>query len=503
VKWSWVTIREYLFYLLIFSLPWQTRWIIRDPYLGGEVWEYGRISLYGWDILLVILVVINLPLLWQTIKNVKTQSADWRTKFKVDCHCEESRQAGRRGNLMAQFTRLLRFTRNDFFIIFLLLLLLSLTSILWSGDRLLAMVWSLRLLEGGLLWLLFLAIKPKLKYIFVSLVAAGVIQALWGIWQFLSQSTFANKWLGVAIHPLTQGGTSVVLTEAGRWLRAYAGQVHPNVLGGLLIVTCLVTVWLYFNRHREEGGKTDRRGDLWRLLRFARNDSFFLWLYIIQLVGLFFTFSRGAWLALFLTLGLWWWNNKRSVIARSEATTQSHQIATPLPPIEGSARNDSLGVIVIVTIFVFIILGSIYWQPTMGRIFGGSKLEQQSIEDRAGSVKESSSLLEQVWWKGTGMGNYTYVLSQHNPGLKAWYYQPVHNIFLLVLTELGVIGLLLFLWLLWVRLKIKPFLIHNSLFIIPIIIISLFDHYWWTVPSMFLLFWLIMAVGNPQKTNTP
>ena len=34
-------IRLYLFYLLIFALPWQMRWIIRDPYFGGEPWEYG------------------------------------------------------------------------------------------------------------------------------------------------------------------------------------------------------------------------------------------------------------------------------------------------------------------------------------------------------------------------------------------------------------------------------------------------------------------------------
>ena len=71
MDWSLVKIREYLFYLLIFTIPWQTRWIIRDPYLGGEVWEYGRISLYGWDILLVVLVVISVPLLWEEIKNVK------------------------------------------------------------------------------------------------------------------------------------------------------------------------------------------------------------------------------------------------------------------------------------------------------------------------------------------------------------------------------------------------------------------------------------------------
>ncbi len=412
---NWQKIHEYLFYLFIFSLPWQTRWIIRDPYLSGEAWEYGRISLYGWDILLVLLVIIN----WSSIVGLIKQWWVEEQKFKI----------------------------------YFLLLILSFLSVLWAGDKLLALVWSLRILEGGLLWLLFLAIKPKIKYIFVSLMAAGTVQAIWGIWQFLTQSTFANKWLGVAVHPLTQSGTSVVLTSVGGWLRAYAGQVHPNVLGGLLVITCLVTVWLCVDAkfNSSAGGK---------------NVKLFLIFYVVQITGLFFTFSRGAWLALFFMLGLWWLTDRQQKKYLFKA-----------------------GLLVL---FIFVILGIIYWQPTQGRVFGGSKLEQQSIEDRTGSVRESAGLLDQIWWKGTGIGNYTYVLSQNNPGFKAWYYQPVHNIFLLVLTELGIVGLILFLWLLTSAFLRKPFTISHWL-LAAVLITSVFDHYWWTIPSMFLLFWLLFA----------
>ncbi|MFH1867009.1 MAG: O-antigen ligase family protein [Patescibacteria group bacterium] len=471
---SIVKIREYLFYLLIFSLPWQTRWIIRDPSLGGEVWEYGRISLYGWDILLLVLAVISMPLLWQEIKNVKIKSQDVipakagiQTKQQTEFLDSDS-EAGMTNNVDNK-----RLVFGTLFYLYFGLLVLSFFSIYWSGDKVLALVWSLRLLEAGLMWLLVLAIKPKLKFIFTSLMAAGVIQALWAAWQFLTQSTFANKWLGVAIHPLTQGGTSVVLADGERWLRAYAGQVHPNVLGGLLVITCLATVWLYFNRHREEGGKTDRRGDLWGLFPAcrqagadARNDNYLLLLYIVQLAGLFFTFSRGAWLALFLTLGLWWFKNREQKKYLSRAG--------------------------IFSIIIFIILGTIYWQPTVGRILGGSRLEQQSIEQRAGSVGESASLLETSWWRGTGIGNYTVGLQQFDPSNPGYRYQPVHNIFLLILTELGIIGLLLFLWIWLTALLRKPFAIYHLL-LAAVFVTAMFDHYWWTVPSMFLLLWLIIA----------
>ncbi|MFH1111840.1 MAG: O-antigen ligase family protein [Patescibacteria group bacterium] len=504
MKWSWVTIREYLFYLLVFSLPWQTRWIIRDQQVGGQVWEYGRISLYGWDILLILLIVLSWPVVWQELK---------KFNFLLGVEDSELRSPSSTPNNPTPGTP---------FYLYLGLLVLSLLSLLWADDKLLALVWSLRLLEGGMLWLLVLALKPKLQNIFWSLAIAGSVQGLWGIWQFLTQSTFANKWLGVAIHPLTQGGTSVVLTSAGRWLRAYGGQVHPNVLGGLLVITCLATVWLYLNNKSEILVKISRNetnpksetnspasqdlaqrdksqtNSKHQIFKYLNSYSYsLLLLFTVQLIGLFFTFSRGAWLALFLTLGIWWWNNKRSVIARSEATKQSHQIAMPHPSVEGSARNDMPGLgVIIVTALVFIILGGIYWQPTMGRILSGSKLEQQSLEDRAGSVKESSSLLQTVWWHGTGVGNYTVALQKFDPGLPGWRYQPVHNIFLLILTELGIIGLLLFLWMLWELFNFKQFFIQDSLFLISILITLLVDHYWWTVPSMFLLFWLIVALNK-------
>ncbi|HLD86138.1 MAG TPA: hypothetical protein VJA28_01660, partial [Patescibacteria group bacterium] len=67
MRWSAEKIREYLFYLLVFLLPWQARYIFHDPQLFGETWEYGRLSLYGWDILLVVLVIWLWPRLKQEL----------------------------------------------------------------------------------------------------------------------------------------------------------------------------------------------------------------------------------------------------------------------------------------------------------------------------------------------------------------------------------------------------------------------------------------------------
>src|SRR3989338_3232173 len=49
---------EYGLYFLVFLLPLQTRWIIKPGELNNGPWEYGTYSLYGTDILLIIILAL-------------------------------------------------------------------------------------------------------------------------------------------------------------------------------------------------------------------------------------------------------------------------------------------------------------------------------------------------------------------------------------------------------------------------------------------------------------
>ena len=64
---------EYGLYLLVFLLPIQTRWIIK----AGELNEYGTISLYGTDILLIILAVLFIVAKFQILNKIQN------SKFKI------------------------------------------------------------------------------------------------------------------------------------------------------------------------------------------------------------------------------------------------------------------------------------------------------------------------------------------------------------------------------------------------------------------------------------
>lgn len=154
MTWSKEKISQYLFYLLVFLLPWQTRWIITDPPLFGGVWEYGRLSLYGWDIVLAVLAVLTAPQLWRECKLMLGRSPGFR--------------------------------------VFVLLAALAYLTGAWAAEPLLSTYWGLRLVEGGVLWLLVRVVRPRFSVVCWSLAAAGALQAAWGVAQFATQDTLQH-----------------------------------------------------------------------------------------------------------------------------------------------------------------------------------------------------------------------------------------------------------------------------------------------------------------------
>ena len=98
--------------------------------------------------------------------------------------------------------------------------------------------------------------------------------------------------------------------------------------------------------------------------------------------------------------------------------------------------------------------------------------------------------------------------------LESWQYQPVHNFYLLIAAEIGIIGLILFILFIFkvlkmAYLKVKSQIVsretiftrHINLctgFILSILLgflfIGSFDHYFWTIQQGQLTFWLILGL---------
>jgi hypothetical protein len=436
---------EYGLYLLVFLLPIQTRWIIKAGELNGGYSEYNTISLYGVDILLLALLLIF------TINKIKNKKSKIKNTIK---------------NL-----KLL----NSFYI-WLFIFFLSLTvlaSIFFAPNKILAVFSCFRFLLGiGLFWLIVSANYSKAKLLW-SLLAGASIQACLGIWQFITQTTFSSKWLGIAAHKAGELGTSVVETAGKdgigeRWLRAYGGLDHPNMLGGFLAVALLLLVILYINKKPEERVNPNKI--------FNFQTVFLFFCFFVFLPALFFSFSRAAWLG--LVAGLF---------VMIFFTVRQKNIA-------GLKR---MAEIMLPAISVVFALSILYNNLVFTRIASAGRLEVKSNIERVESYKFAREIIKKNWLFGTGIGNYTLAL-KNEISLKrqGYYYQPVHNTFLLVWAETGIFGLLGYLGLLgilgWRIIKSKNY--YHSAVLTALIIIMLVDHWLWSLHFGLLFFWLTMGL---------
>ena len=55
---TWQRSRHALVALFFLLLPWQTRWIAGETLVYGAPSEFGRISVYGFEVVLVVLLVV-------------------------------------------------------------------------------------------------------------------------------------------------------------------------------------------------------------------------------------------------------------------------------------------------------------------------------------------------------------------------------------------------------------------------------------------------------------
>lgn len=434
------TIIEYGFYIFIFFLPWQTQLIWRDSFLNGFVWEYGRLSLQATEIFLWGLLLLY---------------GVWLVKTK---HLSQL-------NFNQVLTRL---KKPDVLIYWLVILFLLVAgaSIFWSLNSDLAYYRWIRLIEGVTLFSAIVIFKFDLTKTALVWVASSVVQGVFAIGQFLAQYTFANKWLGLAEHISTVGGSIILQTDSERWLRAYGSLPHPNMLAGFLVVGLLFLLYLGFRAET-------------RTQRF-----FILGSLVVITPALFFSFSRSAWIALIVSLvilSLWLFRHK-------------HQL-----------WNKIFFKLLIIIVLLVAILGINLSGPLLARILGNQALELQSIELRFAFTEQALTLIKNHSLLGLGIGNYTLgVFEEINNSWPGYYYQPVHNIYLLILAELGILGLVLFILILalliWRLAKIVPSLEKTIVFLalLSVLVISVFDHYFWTLYFGVMMFWIILGLNLKQ-----
>lgn len=278
-----------------------------------------------------------------------------------------------------------------------------------------------------------------------------------GIFYILGERSFTIDSLNIAktilISPFTLETTVI--------LRAYATFPHPNVFAGFIVL-----ILLLFVHHKYEITTLITK----KIIKLTRSDassqlsSFFYWLLIsIFLLTLILTFSKTAIIG--FLLGLFWLS---PVALRYKLYT-------------------------IVTTFILILF--VTWQSFIQVPF------IETIDVRKLLNYASLRMFLDSPFIGVGFRHFLTKLPLFSESRTVFFLQPVHNIYILALSEIGVIpiiGILAAILLYVKKAKSKLQIHEKSLYIlIPFLFIGINDHYLFTlhqgifVFSISILFFLL------------
>jgi hypothetical protein len=305
----------------------------------------------------------------------------------------------------------------------------------------------------------------------VSLFMNGIVGGL----QVANQGSIGLQIFGEFELNPEQSGVSVIQSGETRWLRPYGFASHPNVFAGFLVVGLLsTTAWILHER---------------KLIRRIGTLSFLFGLWI-----LFLTFSRGAWLG-FLAGAI----ILAPLLARKYLklyTLRRHIL-----------RTASFAVILG---FMFLVIYRPFLLARAG--VGNEHTEQRSINERVVYIQIADIAIQNNFLKGVGAGNFPWFASYYlfyntNLDLRG---EHVHNVYLSIQAELGIVGAILFalLLILGVEIAIQPYSEEaNSVYryvllssAVAFAIIGVVDHYVWTMIH-FQTLWLSLFVLSGRTSS--
>ena len=388
-----------IFYTLIFSIPFQTRVVLRSWGIGFNEW--GSAFLYFTDLL--ILAVLGF----------------WALRIIL-----------RKGNFI--------FSNYDWLIVgFFTVSAISITNV---SNQVLGFYQLLKLTEFSLL---YFYVKSNLGQIFslttafFVFIASGFFQAVLAVLQYIRQTDLGLRFLGETVLNPNLFNVAVFLADGEKIMRPYGTTPHPNVLALFLFISIFI---LY---------------SLKQVFKFK--DL----IYGIALFAFFLTFSR---IIVFV-----WFIGFILLIKKLNRKT------------------------VIMTLVVVVLFSIFFWPQVLARLNISMGEEAVSLRGFYNKV----SFFEKPFL-GVGLGNFVNWFKEINPGLATNLYQPVHNIYLLIFSETGILGLMFF-SLFFISLVKKSF--HDSYFVIlaSILFFGLFDHFLWTIQQGQIIFWLVLGLISSRS----
>lgn len=291
--------------------------------------------------------------------------------------------------------------------------------------------------------------KSESKHYLQALVAGALFSSMLAIAQFMKQQSigsifwFVGERLFTITTPLiARGHVCTPFTESCKlMLRPYATFAHPNLLGGYLSVT----LFLFMAKIRKN-----------------RVSIFMIAVMIFLGIALLLTMSRAA------------------IVVTSLLFMCRYAFI-----IRDTPRRFTKW-IVVATFFAIIV--SLFFVLPL-------RSTDESILVRANLNSAAIRVIANHWVFGVGLGNFVLALKGIGSGVFFATIQPVHNVYLLALSELGFVGIFGLIGVslvLWRTIKYNMLRSNKDAYLygaslIALGVIGLFDHYMWTLQQGQLL----------------
>jgi len=271
-----------------------------------------------------------------------------------------------------------------------------------------------------------------------------------GIFYWLGERSFTFNTIGIA-----------QISVLGRGLiRAYGTFSHPNSLAGFLLVSLLLWWWLKPTLPSlEKGGLNTKKVFWWGVF----------WL---GLLGIFVSGSRTIWVLTLILILVFIFKN---------------------------VKNNKLTLILLFLGMISFGLKLINTEYQISDFLGG--WDTDGIGKRTQLISAGVKMFKESPLFGVGLGNFLVRLPEFQKNNGIFWLQPVHNIFLLIVSEVGVLGLVILIFNLQFSIsnkKKKIDLIFKIIFGV-ILISGMIDHYWLTLPQNVWLLVLVLSLSSSSS----
>jgi len=449
-----MTLSKKLFYFLIFILPLNLgkHFITNKSYVDGILVDYLVPTIYIQDIFVFIILFI-----WFIEKVLLNNSLNNHKKF-IFYKSVKNKPLKTLNKLQK-----LNFLDNNLYLIYFFIFSVFL-SVVGSKDQLLSFLLFLRLL---LYFLLFLYIyynynhKSDLFIVIRLFVFSFSLVSFLGILQFINKGSIFNNYLFFGEQPYSFSVPGITKENFFGFsvVPAYGLFRHPNIFGGLLSIILILNMVL---------------------LKVSKK---YIFPFILNFLALIFTFSYTSFVSFIIgILLLLFFNTKESIF------NSKHLLSL----VKKKILMSFLYLIFLFSLlFVFIPINFF------------STFFSNSYNQRVNLTLSTYKILDYYFSYGVGYGMYVKNLKNflYNNSIEYLSFkQPVHNVFLLLVSESGVASLVfLILIIILIFSKIKNLIL--LIIFTQVVFLLMFDHYLYTIHQSSLFFWIIIGMCWTNITN--